>query len=150
MQATKIIAHRGNLDGPSPDRENTNDYLRAALDAGFDVECDVWLVDGQFRLGHEAPGEVADGNLLRDDRVWVHAKNPEALERLLFGGAHCFFHESDHVTLTSRGFVWCYVGRPVAGYLSVQLLPEVAGTLDPCYAYCTDFAHRYRGEIRVS
>jgi hypothetical protein len=40
----RIIAHRGNLDGPDPTRENSPIYVMAALAAGVDVEVDLWLV----------------------------------------------------------------------------------------------------------
>ena len=38
----KLIAHRGNIDGPNPERENSPEYIEEALKAGYDVEVDVW------------------------------------------------------------------------------------------------------------
>ena len=40
----KYIAHRGNMNGPSA-LENHPDHIREALQAGFDVEVDTWVID---------------------------------------------------------------------------------------------------------
>ena len=32
-----LISHRGNLTGKNPERENHPDYIKEALDLGFDV-----------------------------------------------------------------------------------------------------------------
>ena len=36
----KLIAHRGNIDGPS-DEQNSPDYIDNALSLGYDAEIDV-------------------------------------------------------------------------------------------------------------
>ncbi len=36
-----IISHRGNLDGPIPERENSPDYIDQAIKWGFVVEIDI-------------------------------------------------------------------------------------------------------------
>ena len=51
----KLISHRGNLEGPNPERENHPDYIYEAIQAGYDVEIDIWFVDGKFKLGHDEP-----------------------------------------------------------------------------------------------
>jgi len=133
-----VISHRGNLDGPKPDRENRVTYLEAALAAGFDVECDVWLVKDKLYLGHDTPGELAPQALLANPRCWVHAKNAQALGPLLELKVHCFFHDQDRATLTSQQWVWCLVGHYLPGARCVCLLPEVGGYL-PGGAVCTDY-----------
>jgi hypothetical protein len=50
-----LISHRGNLNGPNPERENHPDYIWEALRAGYEVEIDVWWVEGKFKLGHDEP-----------------------------------------------------------------------------------------------
>ena len=42
----KLISHRGNLNGRIPERENHPDYIDEAIEAGYDVEIDIWLNDG--------------------------------------------------------------------------------------------------------
>ena len=32
-----LIAHRGNISGPNPKRENTPEYIEEAIEKGFDV-----------------------------------------------------------------------------------------------------------------
>lgn len=108
-----LIAHRGNTHGPQPNLENSHGYLRTALDKGFEIELDVWHDRGQFFLGHDAPHHPIDINFLLAPGRWCHAKNLPALELLLRSGAHCFWHENDTVTLTSRGYVWTYPGKPL-------------------------------------
>ena len=33
----KLIAHRGNISGPEPERENTMDYIEEAIQLGYDA-----------------------------------------------------------------------------------------------------------------
>ena len=50
-----LISHRGNIDGKKPHLENQPDYIDEAIALGYDVEIDVWLIDGVLFLGHDAP-----------------------------------------------------------------------------------------------
>ena len=51
----KLISHRGNINGPNKEQENHPDYITSALKQGYDVEVDVWLIDGNIVLGHDEP-----------------------------------------------------------------------------------------------
>lgn len=103
------IAHRGNLSGPNPARENSPLYLQKAMRAGYEVETDVWWYKQAFYLGHNQPQFKIDHNFLEDHRVWAHAKNLEALVVLLgYPFINCFWHQDDSYTLTSKGFVWTH------------------------------------------
>ena len=51
----KLIAHRGNINGINPQRENTIDYIEEAIELGYDVEIDLNLHKGGFYLGHDKP-----------------------------------------------------------------------------------------------
>ena len=51
----KLISHRGNTSGPNPEKENSPEYIIAALLAGYEVEIDVWFENGKFMLGHSEP-----------------------------------------------------------------------------------------------
>lgn len=114
-----IIAHRGNIAGAEPSLENTVEHVDAALAAGFEAEVDVWSVGGVYMLGHDAPSVIVSAGWLRRPRMWCHAKNIEALVRMLKCGIHCFWHEEDRCTLTSRGLIWCYPGVWVADGITV-------------------------------
>lgn len=106
----KIISHRGNLKGRNAQHENHPSYIQSAIDAGYDVEVDVWYVDTKFYLGHDCPQYIIDDFWLKDQSnfLWCHAKNQQALYKLIQIGLHCFWHESDRFTLTSRAIPWCF------------------------------------------
>jgi len=127
------------VHGPNPTRENTPNYLDEALAAGFDVELDVWSVNGRFVLGHDAPEFPVAPEFLTRPGLWCHAKDPATLLALLDLGAHCFFHDTDAVTLTSRGYLWTYPGASLTPR-SVCVMPERVGqSFDGAWGVCSDY-----------
>ena len=108
------IAHRGNLNGPKPEFENNPDYINEAVGKGFDVEVDVWVLRGDFYLGHDGSQYRIDIEYLCSYPLWCHAKNLDALVAMRrAGNIHCFWHENDMYTMTSRGWIWAYPGNDV-------------------------------------
>ena len=139
----KIIAHRGNLEGPNPEKENSVEYIRAALKAGFDVEVDVWVKNNTLWLGHDEPAHsLVDIDLLQDERIWVHVKNVDAARycHRLRDKINFFWHQSDDFVLTSRGYFWTYPGK-ILSENSIAVIPETMDDYDYSIAYgvCTDF-----------
>ncbi|HAT66245.1 MAG TPA: hypothetical protein DCS66_16905, partial [Flavobacteriaceae bacterium] len=61
----KIIAHRCNLNGPSP-AENTIDAMMKCFEYGLMVEIDVRLIDGKLYLGHDGPQKEVELQFLLD------------------------------------------------------------------------------------
>lgn len=119
-----IIAHRGLLYGPDKNAENHPSTIAYALNSGFAVEVDVWYENG-FLLGHDCGRYSVNMEYLQQENLWVHCKNIEALVRLSDSKVHCFWHENDSYTLTNRGYVWCYPGKPTpASDNAVLVLPE--------------------------
>lgn len=104
----QFIAHRGNITGPEPTFENTIEYLLHAYDVCGGIECDIQLHNGQLYFGHDEPQERVYGDLIMQDNWFCHAKDLESLSKLLELGAHTFWHQQDTVTLTSKGYIWCY------------------------------------------
>jgi hypothetical protein len=142
----KYISHRGNLTGPNPERENTVDFIFEAIDKGFDCEIDVWYINGELFLGHDAPTHAVDIRFLKYDSLWCHAKNAEALEFMLANNIHCFWHENDQRVLTSRGFVWTYPHKQLIDNSVVVILDK---EIDYAYvsrasAVCGDFVQSWR------
>jgi hypothetical protein len=146
-----IISHRGNLNGSLPDCENNPTYVQAALDAGYDVEVDVWFVDGEFFLGHDSPTYLVGVDWFQNKMLWCHAKNQEALEKLwsmnlLMGTINFFWHENDRMTLTSHGIPWLFPGNYSELGVSVHLgrpdpfIPNIRGV-------CTDYPISWRNAI---
>jgi hypothetical protein len=37
-----LIAHRGNINGPNKEHENSPGYILNAIELGYDVEVDIW------------------------------------------------------------------------------------------------------------
>ena len=138
------ISHRGNIKGKNPDTENSVPYIKEALRKGFDVEVDVWRVDDEWFLGHDDPQYKTNIDFLCDERLWCHAKNIEALHEMMKSDIHCFWHQEDDVTLTSRGYLWTYPGKELTES-SICVLPEsVNHTSIACAGICSDYIDEYR------
>jgi hypothetical protein len=104
----QFIAHRGNITGPEPTFENRIEYLLHAYDTCGGIECDIQMHNGQLYFGHDDPQEIVSPDLIMQDNWFCHAKDLDSLSALLELGAHTFWHQKDTVTLTSKGFIWCY------------------------------------------
>lgn len=139
-----LISHRGNITGPNPERENSKDYILEALKKGYSVEIDIWLIDSKIYLGHDSPEHEIGIEFLKNNLLWCHCKNIDALQLLLKNNVHCFFHQEDDVTLTSNGYMWVYPGKKLVSN-SVCVMPERGyfGKLDLCYAICSDYVADY-------
>ena len=147
----KLISHRGNLNGSIKERENHPDYIWEAIQAGYDVEIDVWFVDGKFMLGHDEPQYDFPFDLMQNhySKLWLHCKNLEALEMFLKLDAtgsklNYFWHESDKVTLTSKNIMWAYPGiQPLKG--SIAVLPELKeDDASQSAGICSDYIEKYK------
>jgi hypothetical protein len=135
-----LIAHRGNLRGPTPAKENDPEYLLAAIEAGFDVEIDVWKMGKHLYLGHDYPHhKILQPDIILNKKSWCHAKNLEALHYMLDIGAHCFWHEEDSYTITSRGFIWGYPRKKMLGRGILVLDTFSIPTPDLCQGVCSDY-----------
>jgi hypothetical protein len=125
----KLISHRGNTIGPEA-RENHPDYIAAAYYKGYDVEVDLWRIDGNWVLGHDKPQYQVTISWLTDHspHLWMHCKNAEAFGRIVDHYAfNAFYHNTDLYTLTNKRHVWAY---PTATPLSTAIVacPEMHQT----------------------
>lgn len=137
-----LISHRGNIDGKS-EKENHPDYIQEALELGYDVEIDVWYTDS-FYLGHDEPTYKIDENFLENNRLWCHAKNEKALEKMLSNkNIHCFWHQEDDYTITSKNFVWVYPNKKLVAN-SICVLPEIYNSdISGSIGICSDYIENY-------
>lgn len=141
----RIISHRGNINGPNSAQENSPEYINQALANGFDVEIDVWLTSNGLMLGHDNPIYPVDLNFLKNNQLWCHAKNLEALEIMLTNNIQCFWHQGDNCTLTSTGYIWTHSdctdlgSKSIACWINGQGQPPVN-----CYGICTDYPLRVK------
>ena len=145
-----LISHRGNLNGKIPLRENKPDYIWLAIQAGYNVEIDVWFVDGKFKLGHDEPIYDFPFELFENhfNKLWLHCKNLEAIVALNeFPNQHLlnyFWHQEDDITLTSKGYIWAYPGKqPIKN--SIAVMPELnKDDLTQAIGICSDYIEDYK------
>jgi hypothetical protein len=114
------------VSGPKPELENNPDYIDSAIGQGYEVEVDLWVNSDGFHLGHDGPQYKIDTEWLsqRADKLWIHCKNEHALGACMDLGFHCFFHNTDDYTITSKGYVWAYPGKPKASEKCIMVMPE--------------------------
>ena len=125
------ISHRGNINGRIEEAENKPEYIDDTIVQGFDVEVDVWYIDGEWWLGHDEPQYPIEFEWInkRSHKLWVHCKNIEAVEYLNENEVGCkdinwFWHEEDTLTLTSFAYIWAYPGKqPIKR--SIAVMPEI-------------------------
>ena len=139
-----FISHRGNIDGRNPDLENKPEYIMRAVNFGFDCEIDVWKIKNNWLLGHDEPQYLIEKSFLLSESLWCHAKNKEALEEMLKEKIHCFWHEEDKYTLTSKGYIWTYPNVEPTEQ-SICMLLENKQKIKTNYAgICSDYIINYR------
>ena len=123
-----LISHRGNLQGPNKSRENSTSQIDLVLSLGLDCEIDVWIINKEIFLGHDSPMEMVSLEWLieRSSRLWIHCKNLDSLEFFVNSSLslNYFWHQNDDYTLTSRGFIWAFPGKPLSSS-SILVLPEL-------------------------
>jgi hypothetical protein len=143
-----LISHRGNIYGKNIDEENKPSYIDYAIRKGFDVEVDVWVDENDdIFLGHDNPQYKVDIFWFgfRKNNLWIHCKNIQSIE--LFSnqvGFNYFWHDTDTMTLTSKGFIWAYPGKqPIRE--SISVLPELYND-DVSFGIgiCSDFIQNYK------
>jgi len=143
------ISHRGNIFGPNKKNENKIDYIKNALDLGFDVEIDVWYHKNNFYLGHDEPQFKTNESFLLTKEFWCHAKNFEALVNLKKIKSNYFWHQEDDYILTSSGYIWTYPGKKL-DKKSIYVLPEWSKKFDNSLNFsgiCSDFIDKYKKKI---
>lgn len=140
-----FIAHRGNTNGKSKD-ENKPFYIKKAIEKGFDVEIDIWVLGEKIYLGHDKPETEIEISFLEEykDKLWCHSKNKEALE-LLYKNFNTFWHQNDNYTITSKNFIWAYPNQKTSG---IYVMPELHNTpIQKCQGICSDYIEYYKGLI---
>jgi len=143
------ISHRGNISGPNERHENSPPYIIEALEEGYDVEVDVWLLDGELFLGHDIPEYNIHLNFLKNNKFWCHCKNIDALKFLLYNDVRCFYHDKDEATLTSDGYIWTYPGKKLTNK-SICVMPEwndwkIEANV---HGICTDYVQKIEEYIK--
>jgi len=156
----KIISHRGNLEGPSLDTENSPAQIEKCIELGFECEVDLRIHNGEPYLGHynaQYPVTI-DWLLSKSNVLWIHCKDSESLSFLKKEGQNLnyFWHENDTITLTSKNYIWAYPGKqPIMGSIAVMqelnnlpLFHNSDNMIDigdyKCYGICSDYVGRMK------
>ena len=141
------ISHRGNINGKFESYENEPNYIDLAISKGYDVEVDVWFIDNILWLGHDNPQYGVDFRWFRDrlSKLWIHCKDIDSVLYFKECGYdfNYFWHQEDHITLTSLNFIWAYPGKqPIKS--SISVLPEINNEdTSLCLGVCSDFIENY-------
>ncbi len=139
-----LISHRGNIEGPNKEKENNPDYILRALEKNFHVEIDIWVKQNQIFLGHDDPTYKVTLNFIKNNSIWCHAKNFEALLYLKENNCHFFWHQNDKYTITSKGYIWAYPGETISKD-AICVLPETFNwKVEPCAGICSDYIIDYK------
>ena len=147
-----LISHRGNINGKIEEWENHPQYIDDTIRLGYDVEVDIWVKSGILYLGHDEPQYEIPLEWLfhRKKKLWVHCKNVDAMEYIYDTDLNYFWHDTDTMTLTSKGHIWAYPGRqPIRKSIAVMpelkyMLTGVKEDLSVCSGICSDYIQKYK------
>ena len=149
-----FISHRGNLNGPNLERENSPDYIDEALNAGFDVEVDLWVIDKKLWLGHDSPQYKITKDYINDrgyECFWIHCKNFDAINFCIKNGDQYFTHDKDDYCLISnfKTFIWTFPRNLPLSKNSIAVMPELVldWDLSKVCGICSDFITEYKKDI---
>jgi hypothetical protein len=124
-------------------------FIDKAISEGYDVEVDVWYIDGVLFLGHDKPQYGVDFRWFKDrlSKLWVHCKNIESILYFQECGyeINYFWHQEDDITLTSKNFIWTFPGKKLTSR-SIAVLPESVKDweLTECLGICSDYIKKYK------
>lgn len=146
MREPFFIAHRGNLNGPVPSRENRPDYIEKALERGHLAEIDLRAVGRELFLGHDFPQYRISREWIerRKDFLLIHLKDHASVALVRDSGWHTFCHSNDPYTVTSRGYTWLHdMSLPSTDATIVPLLTmdliRAYPAIRTVYGICSDF-----------
>ena len=146
----KLIAHKGNVNGPDSSKENTPAQIEWCIENGYDVEIDVRynVEKDKFYLGHDESKYEINWWLLAGklEHLWIHCKDLTTLHEFTSNtsGYNYFWHQGDDYTLTSKGQIWASSGKPYKeDTVIVVENPEDVKEYD-CYGICSDYVGKIR------
>ena len=146
----KLIAHKGNVNGPDPSKENTPEQIEWCIDNGYDVEIDIRYNPDKdkFYLGHDEHQHEVNWWWLagKSAHLWIHCKDLTTLHEFTAktSGYNYFWHQGDDYTLTSRGQIWASPGKPYKDDTVIVVEnPEDVKEYD-CYGICSDYVGKIR------
>lgn len=147
-----FISHRGNLNGIILDRENSPEYINEAIEKGYLVVVDVWLVgEDHFALGNDRPKYLTNIEYIKQNNIICRARSLNTLNALIESRAHCFFQDYERISLTNGGLIWAAPSQSVTPR-SIVIMPEHeisnvrTAALLKCAGICSNFIQLVREE----
>jgi hypothetical protein len=139
------IAHRGLIDGPNHENENSITTITEWCRQGRASEIDIWWHNEAFWIGHDKPREQVSPEFLHSEYLWIHAKNPSGLYHLQKlsnekgWGLRIFYHTDEDYVLTTTGDTIIYPGLPdMEGW--TYMMPEAEHVIPTVAAkICSDY-----------
>lgn len=151
----KLIAHRGNIDGPDKSKENKPEQIIFCIEQGYDVEVDLRYEpkSNTLWLGHDEPQYMITWWWLsgKAEHLWIHCKDIITLHEFSTktGGYNYFWHQEDDYALTNNGQIWAYPGKAYTDN-TVIVMPEWSNMdwdklkVTNCYGVCSDYVGRLK------
>jgi hypothetical protein len=145
-----FIAHRGNLINKNLQTENTPEQIELCINNGYDVEIDIYIINNSLYLGHDKPETMISYSWLESIKkyLWIHCKNFDAVQYMYNTEYNYFWHNTDDYTITSKGYIWTYPGKPF-NQSCVLVCPErwTSETQLNCTGICSDNISLFRSQI---
>lgn len=145
----KLISNRGNVDGVDMELENTQVYVQEAINKGYDVKIDLWVKDGKLYMGTYEPKAPLDIDWLERNhhKLWLQCRDIEVISKFTSldssgHNIHFFWHDTDKVSLTNRGYMWCEPGEIVPGGIVYQ--PVYSDNIEGFFGVCSDNINQYK------
>lgn len=148
----KLIAHRGNINGPISNKENRPDYIEEALFNNYDAEIDVWFINNKLFLGHDQPDYEIDIAWLysNKEKLWIHCKDLNSLHYMTkHNDLNYFWHQTDNFTLTSKQYIWTYPGQQYTDKSVIVISGSSINNIQSinqlnCYGVCSDYVQEFK------
>jgi FkbM family methyltransferase len=145
-----FISLRGNVYGNNPEQENNPEYVLKAIEEGFYVTIDVWVIDNKIFLGNNEPKYDIKISFLFNKKIFCFARNIEALKLMIQfrNKIHYSIYNNDY-HLTSKGLVLTNNINELNEKI-IHIVPENIDytnykieNLNKCLGICSDNIYQY-------
>jgi len=137
------ISNKGNISGRDPKKENTVEYLLQAVQDGYCIKTDLWVIKGRLVTGNDFPANGIILDRFEKDKLLIQARNLPALLFLLENGYHCFWRESDDIVLTNKNFVLSFNNSLIPKCIVMNPEKNIISDWSNYLGLCSDFISGY-------
>jgi hypothetical protein len=137
------ISNKGNISGRDPKKENTVEYLLQAVQGGYCIKTDLWVIKGRLVTGNDFPANGIILDRFEKDKLLIQARNLPALLFLLENGYHCFWRESDDIVLTNKNFVLSFNNSLIPKCIVMNPEKNIISDWSNYLGLCSDFISGY-------